>query len=531
MAILLQKMQGVQFLLLFTVGVFILFGFRVSYRVIAPRQVSGDAYGQLLQIQDIKEAGHRRPERPSKTAASGHYAYPYFALWALSFVPKRILDDVERFFSGIMDVIYALGFLVLVYLDVVTYQGALLSLAIFITTPQFMLPDLAHGRGLSSRKPGVLLTTASLLVYFYWVDSAIPLAFGLAILLGAAMVMTSKFSLQAYVFILIPTTVFVSPTALGLLALSLIVASLATVGRYPTILRTHLSHVYDYAVRKQYKRFDHSIPNPISFVRTLLNADSNKARLRLLKNNKRLRPFANNPFLTAVVVAVVLLGPEHLGLPSGYGVWIAGAIGAFVLTALPHMLFLGQAGRYLEYALYPSAVLIASAWTELGTVYQGIVLSLMGLGLLVEIFYIWSFQRFLVTPDRQDAFESLVSELKILDEGTVLIQPTYLSRGIAWETGNTVVEFLGGAGNSTEESTEELNTIYPDRMSFVTNDVEWLDNTFEPDWVVFDKMKIEELGLKENELRPPPVDPEFENEGFELYPFEAVWKTHTDNRE
>lgn len=511
---------------LFLTGIVVLFLLRVSYRLIAPGETKGDAFGQLLQIREMKRAGHRRPNKPSMSAGSGYYAYPYFVIWVLSFVPERFLKPVDRYFSGIMDVLFAVVFLYLVHLGILTYNGALLALAIFIATPQFMRPDLSHGLGLSSRKPGLLFTTVGLLSFFHWVNGGSLLSFALAVLFGGAMIMTSKFSLQAYLFILLPTTAFVTPTALLLIVLSLTVAIIGSRGRYLRILSGHLRHVYDYALNKQYKRFDHSPPNPVAFVRRLVGAETTRERLRLFKNNKRLRPFGDSPFMTAVVVAALLVGPEGLSLPPGYGVWIAASIGAFMVTALPHMLFLGQAGRYLEYGLVPSVVLIANAWAQLGPFYHAFVGLLIALGLMIEIFYLHLFRTYLVSPKRQRAFEDLIDELESVEDGTVLTQPTYTSRAIAWETDSTVVVFLGGNGNTTEESTQELNTLYPNSYGFATDDVEWIRDTFDPTWVVFDTFKIEELGLETNELAPPSTAPIYENEGFRLFRFESVYSSY-----
>lgn len=508
---------------LLLLGLALLFTVRSSYRYLVPAGAPGDAWGQLLQIADIRNAGHRRPEKPSAVVTSGHYAYPYFVLWLLSFLPERALMWVERHFSGLSDVVY-FGVVSSLYVTgVLALNELLLVLVVFVATPQFMRPDLAHGRGLSSRKPGVILTTVSLLAFVTWLQSGSPVLFGVSVLAGALMCLTSKFSLQAYLAVLLPMAAFVHWSALVLVPLSIAVAAVLSKGRYLRILRGHVAHVHDYATEKQYKMFSHDLPNPVRFVRAVLGADSVRDVLEVFNRSRRLRPLVDNPFIVATVAGVALgYAAGGIPVPRSYLVWIAGGVAAFVLTSLPHLLFLGQAERYLEYVFLPSSVLLARGWSAFGPRFQALVGLVVAGGIVVELTYVWGYRNVLYSPDRRKAIGDVADYLSGKPLGVILAQPTNTSRELAWKTGHRVVEFVGGNATTTSESVKELNTLYPDRYGFVTGDAAWLRDRFDPDWVVFDLEKIEEGDPGDVGLTPPDADPEYDNGLFEVYRFDAV---------
>jgi hypothetical protein len=509
------------FELIFVFALVTIFVFRIIYRIIEGDHADSDAYGQLLQIREIRRANHRRPESPNFSAAAGKYAYPYLVIWVLSFVPSRFLEDVERYFSGIMDVLYTLLFLVLLRFDILSEAGVLLALAVFFATPQFMRPDLAHGYGLSSRKPGLLFATGSLFSFYQWASTEVYVWFAVAVLCGAAMVMASRFSLQAYVFILLPSAIFVDISAIPLLILVLLTAVVVSRGRYLLILKTHISHMYDYATELQYKnKFDHNLPNPIGFVKAVLFADSYRERLDEVRTATILGELVMNPFVIPVVVGLVLL--ENTAVPVGFSIWIASTLAAFVLTSLPHLLFLGQPERYLEYGFLPAVVLLSSGTFTLGPEYKLLIaLTVVG-GFVVELFLIYLFTNNLSKPTGSNDKQELISYLKSKQKGVVLAQPTIILANIAWETEHDVVDFFGGTPHTSEKATQQYNKIYPNTYCFVTNDLDWLQREFAPDWVVFDLEKTD--GLEETDLSLPATSAIFENKRFKLYDFDTLYE-------
>lgn len=501
---------------------------RSVYRFMAPTHVDGDAYDFLLQIQDIKAAGHRRPEEPSQVVTSGVYSYPYLLPWVLSFCPARHLPLVERYFSGLADLAIGILIVAMAPLGPLTLEQVDLALLLFVFTPQFVRPNLSHGNGLSARKPGLLLVSTSLLGLSAWIVSGSVPAFSLAVLAGGFTMLTSKFGLQAWIAVVLVLSVGLAPLAILVVPLALAVAALLTWGRYLHIFEGHLQHLADYATAKQYKRFDHSLPNPVSWVRSLLAADGTRDRLELLYETRWLRAIVDTPFVPLVVLiaAETILTGEAFPVAPPLALWIGALVAAFVVTSLPHLLFLGQAERYFEYALVPSLILIARRWTTSPEVVTPLVLGGILVGIVTQLAYAWAYRNLFVSPERDAAVKRLVAALRDLDPGVVLVQPAYLARQIAYETDHHVVERLAGNSQSTERASREINRLFPETYDFVTADVDWLAETYDPDWVVFDLAKLREeseVGIHDAPgLAPPDGDPIWSGNGFEVYPFDRL---------
>lgn len=514
------------------VGIFVvlvaLFLGRSTYRLLAPHNIDGDAYDFLLQIEDIRKAGHRRPDKPSQVVTSGVYAYPYFLLWVLSFLPEPALERVERYFSGISDLVFAGLILSLVPLDILTVQQTLPGLVVFLFSPQFMRPNFSHANGLSGRKPGLFLASASLLGLVLATIGGELAFFAVAIVVAAAMMLTSKFSLQAWFFVVLGFGVLVDPLALVVIPAALVLAVVGSRGRYWHILRGHLSHVQDYAKTKQYKRFDHSFPNPIRWALALLRADTWRDRMEIVYETRWLRILVDTPYIPVTILVYGLAVREgvSLGVPLGIHVWMGILIACFVLISMPHLLFLGEAERYLEYALLPAVVLIGTGFQAFPTMVLALVAVAAGAGLVVQGVYVWAYRNIFYEPDRQQQGDEVLDALCDLDTGVVLVQPAFFARTIAYETPHKVVERLGGNSQSTERASREINRLFPETYDFVTDDIAWLEETYSPDWVVIDREKLAEEApdgrLSEAPGLAPPEDlPIWENDQFAIYPFKA----------
>lgn len=504
---------------------------RSGYRLIAPDHVDGDAYDNLLQIRDMKRAGHRRPDSPSEVVTSGEYAYPHFVLWMLSFLPTRALMLVERFFSPLNDLLLVGLVLGLVPLDVLTPEQALVALVILLCTPQLVRPDLPSGVGLSQRKPGLVLTTASLLSFSLWIGGGDVAFLVAAVCLGGFMMVTSKFSLQAFAFVCVGLTIAVTPAAIGLLCGSLLFAILVSRGDYLRILRGHILHLHDFATTKQYKRFEHRFPNPVTWTAELLRARSVDDLFELVYESRWIMAMLNTPFVIVLFGAYILAAYRGVNLGFGVGtayhVWAVTTVVCFVLISLPHLLFAGLAERYLQYGLLPALLLIVNAWSMMPAAVGVLIIGACAIGAVTELVYLWSFRRVFFPVERDRAIDGVVSALREEDPGTVLFQPAFIAREIAWRTEHDIVERLGGNSQSTDRASAEINRLFPKTYDFVTDETEWLAATYDPTLVVFDLEKLIEASTTGDVadapgLTVPDAEPKYRNEFFTIYKFEDI---------
>lgn len=497
-------------------GLVAVFLLRTVYIVLTPGAIDRDAFAHMLYAEDIREHGHRLPERPDQVVTSGEYAYPFFLHWVLSFVPPRYYPQIDRYFSPVMDVLVSLLILGLVPMGFASVGEAVAMVWIFAVTPQFMRPDLPSAIGLSGRKPGLIVTTIGILSFVIWSTADSLLALGMAVLFGALVFLTSKFSIQAFIVVCLAFGVGVNPAAFLLAPAAFVAAVTLSGGRYLPVFRGYLTFLHEYATVKQYKLFEPIRWNPLAILR---DVSSTEELLRAAYNNRIVRPTANNPYFVAVLVTYGWAGQTgaSLDFPWIFHVWIVGCLWAFVLTSLPHFMFLGKAERYLDYALLPATLLLVRGWQRFGTTYRVLVATLLLGGLGIIAIYVWSYRSMFFSTSHEDAWEELIEELRARDPGVVLVQPWWGGRRLAWYTDHKVVDCILNEGPADNE---EMDTLFPERYGIVTPDVGWLAEQYDPDWVVFDKRTLDDAeGIG---LLPPASSPLFENDHFSLYDFDAV---------
>jgi hypothetical protein len=502
----------------FVGGVVLLVGTRSIYGLLDPTGHSRDSFAHLLFATDIAENGHRIPAAPSKAATEGVYAYPYLMHWLLSFVPSAWYGRIERYFSGLNDLVLALLLSSLVPLGVLDPAEALIALLVVIATPELMRPDLSHGVGISARKPGLLLMTGSVLGFVVWLDAGTGAYLALSVLAAAGVLLTSKFSTQALMFVMVPMGLLVSPVGFLVLATAFTLAVGVSKGRYLDILRGHVSHLCDYAVSKQFKI---TYTKPEIRLPALGDVDSVRDLLEIGYRNAWVRPVVMNPAMAGVVV-VLLVKPEvasAVKAPPGMLVWFGASVGAFLLTSLPYLRFLGQAERYLEYGIIPAAATLAVTSTRVGgsvTLVAGAAI-LVGLAMIPAL--VWAHRTEFSNRRRSEELADVVEWLGGLADGTVLVQPIWTGRNVAWHTDHVVVDFVLNGGTTTA-SHREIRRLFPEEYGVVTADVEWIERQFSPDVVLFDTATIE--GFPENALRPPDGRPAYRNGRWEVYEFDEL---------
>lgn len=486
---------------------------RSIYTWLVPDAIDRDAYAHMLYVRDIKANGHRIPNRPRQVETSGTYAYPFLLHWLLSFQPLSWLQGIDRYFSSISDVAFGLLLLALIPLGVGDPWLVLFGLAVLLVTPQFLRPDLPNAIGLSSRKPGLLLTTASILAFTTWLLDGSAVALTVALLAGTAVFLSSKFSVQALLFVTLGLAT-VSVSALGLFVAAAILAVVLSGGAYLPVARSHVAHLHEYALVKQHKIFEPVRLNPIGIARDIHDFDD---LLRALYNNRLVRPLVNNPYAIAVGVTILARAwtGRSLGVPRVFYAWIGACVVAFVLTSLPYMLFLGKAERYLEYAFLPAVVVLGAGVRTFGPWYDLLVALFIASGVVVIGVYIWAYPRFFFSPADEHRWNELAAALAEFDPTTVLVQPFWGARRIAWSTDHSVVDFVMNEGTTPND---ESGALCPSRYAIVTSDTDWLAEQYDPELVVFDTEKRREIESGEG-LLPPASEPVFANGRFEVYRF------------
>lgn len=488
---------------------------RSVYAFLQPDAFGGDSFDHLLYARSIARNDHRIPRDIGYLATGGFAAYPYFLHWVVSFLPSTWADAIDNYASGTFDVIYVTLFGIAAATDVLSWTAALVGGIIFLATPQFVRPDMSHGTGLSARKPGQFVTTTAVLSFLVWVFRGGSELLAIAVLAGAVVFLTSKFAVQAFSFVMLGLSLTVDVTASAVLVAAFIVAVVASKGRYLEILAGHYRHLKNYALEYQF-RISYTKPTDLSaLLADLRSVSSAHDIFRLGRNNAIIRPLVSNPFLIGLF-ALVILGATP-PTPLGFDAWVLVGVGAFVLTSLPLLRFLGQAERYLEFTFFPAAVILARAWGT-GIIGNFIVTTVILAGVVVVVIYIYGYHAVLGDDERRQDLRDVADYLNENGDGVFFVQPRWDSAELAWRTGRPVIDISINAG-STPGTIEEANRLFPVDAGYFTDDSNWLREQYDPDQVVFLRDSAE---YPTSALRPPDIDPEYSNDLFAVFPFNAI---------
>lgn len=489
---------------------------RSVYHLFGPDISGSDSFGHLVQIRAFRRNGFRIPEKIPQSIYDMSFANPYLLPLTVAVLPRRWWEAVSKLFSGVMDLLFVAVLVGVYAIDLLTPHQLVLAALVFLLTPQLMRRDLSHGKSISARKPGTVLTTLSLLSFSLWVLHGELWFLLLAVALGALVPITSRFSVQAYLFLCAGIGLLVDPLALALFPAAMVVGIVVSGGFAWTILRSHVRFMYDYAVRKQYVRLYDGWKS-LDTLRSLLAVRRPRDLLEPVYESVLLLGLLNNPYVVAALAAIAFgagTGTET-GVPWVFVVWTLSSVVAFLVTSIYHLRFLGQPSRYLEFGLLPGSIVIARSYTELSTAYRAIIWASLAVGLATIVGYVWIHLQ-LYEPETDEAFDEVIEFLDTKDPAVVVTQHRAHGAEIAWKTDHRVSDYLGNRFTS-KASRVQFQRLYPGRADYVTEDIEWLRAEFGPDVVLFDT----NCDFRDGELQPPDATPLFENDRYEIYEFDA----------
>lgn len=389
-------------------------------RILRPNALNDDTYYHLLQSEYIRELGMKVPRKHPKFILPGKYIYPPVYHFILAFFPKKAREKFETISSALFDTFLVAIFLWL-SIQVLMPMGWSIQ-ELFLLGFCFSLSPGLVGIGVGPRAyQGTARTLSELisggvwiLLWANWANNNWITMSG-AILFGALLLNTSRFGGQMLLFftwimafILNSTTLMIFPIA------CFIVAIVISKGDYWRTFKYHLSHLRLYAV----KLVDiHPITIPRkSWIRP--KSFGELARTLLYDN---MGSILLSRFIVPLLALGLIIWNVSLNQLSNnftfIVVWLVSAFVVFIITSRPKFLFLGEAERYLEYALLPGFIMFGAL---INTKYQFPLL--IGLGLfhlilygIFTILFVLKYGR-----DKESDFSELIAALNNHDPAIVL---------------------------------------------------------------------------------------------------------------
>jgi hypothetical protein len=439
------------------------------------QEAAFDVHGHLYFAQSVARQGVGPFGRITmNVVGAGAYSQPFVWHWVIGrFDPERIRRQ-QSWLNGVIDAAFVVAAHALALQAGFDRETALLAVALYLLTPMWF-SSIAIGpriAGFTPRLSAEVATNLFFLVLMLPLPAPPALVFAAAIALAAFVLSSSKFGVQAMLF-LTPLACLLAQDLRPLLALVAATALLVVVSRGETLtqLRSQLGHLAWYFRENLRGRMHISERNSL---RALFRVEGATARERLTRF--AYRAVGENSF-TAVVLKMPLLGliafgAAQVGLDRLFGgehralaAPVAAAVVLFVLVSLRPLLFLGEAERYLNHVAFFVALLAARLTVEASLWPAALLLLAYG-------FTFWLLEAFALprlTPQRlrERAREdtAVLQHLKARPrQGSVLSYP-YHAGGGAWrimaETAHPVVFCLGLAPAFAARFNERYADAYP----------------------------------------------------------------------
>lgn len=424
------------------------------YPRILNRKFGVDIWTHLLYLKEY----HKQKKIPGKIEngflVPGVYDYPPVFIFIFSKFPFKLVEKYEFIFSPFFDsLLVVLIFFISFYLT----GNILLSLVtqiIYSLTPIIVLENSSA----TPRSLGYSLFTILFISLFLFVQNSEPVFLLIAIISGALIFLSHRFTTQGFLFFSIFFSILdKNPIYLLVFVSSFFLAVVFSKGFYLKVLRGHWGNLVFWNKNAKY-RFFHQIKGSYKEHKT------KDFIFKLYNQFLDFPPFVlaiTNPWTLPVFYIFFLALPfDSLFLRMLSWVMLSYVL-ALSTTWIPKLRFLGEGQRYLELSAFPTAFLSSKLLfeflkTELGILFI-FVYVLFGLGSLITILVI---QRKGIIKDKlrtiTPSMGNMFSYLKHLHEKPrLLCIPHQITTNTIYHTGCPV--FV----NASYEGINKISEVYP----------------------------------------------------------------------
>jgi hypothetical protein len=475
---------------------------RALPRLLHPNALVADSYFHMYCAEVIAQNSCRIPDRLPRVMLKHAYTYPFLYHLLLALFPPGFRPWAERLTGAAFDTVNVA--LVYLFSSWAVKLGGLLEgerLPILVTTLYAFSPALLRlGSGPrayngSPRVMGQTLYLIHLLCSFYAYSTRNRLALFVALIAGAAVIVTSKFGNQALLFFGIFFGLFVSYHYCWVLGGSLLVALLFSGGHAWKVIGGQVRHSIFYFSHLQRPFLSPHLPTLKRYIRSaaaqiwgLLRKGDLKGALEWWYSEPHPLHLLLTVYPQFLLLPTLLLQSGKMGHWEKFlSIWAAAGLFWFLLTKFRPFLFLGEGERYLEYALFPSL------WLMVGLCLPErklVVWSLLGYSLISAIYYLWSYhRRHQESEEEFDRAERAFRDLNKMPSGVIMPigafqwHTLYWSRFPVLTTGANIdgtilspEEFLLVYGNYPYPSEQFARIVKEYHVSYIVSDRAHLDH-------------------------------------------------------
>lgn len=496
---------------------------------------ANDSYTVLTIIDRIRENDHRFPDSYPNYLPRRPIGYPLLMHWTLSFLGEETVDRMLPYWGAIVETVHALvvmGFAhVLVTktaygLVVPSLPGTLLPGLVFALAP--ILVQASHGPGLifSARPLGSILLTLALLPVLGWLYTGQVWLVVLAVPPLVAVLLTHKFATQAAWFVFASlSAVTASPLPLALLLGATVLATVVTRGYYARVVHSHVAHVRYWTTLQFLPKWG---PEPNRALLDVLGGEPIRSVVRDLAptsytwfwRNELTYPYAYSPAILLPILVVATRTDFGAALPL-LG-WLFALVFAHLVVLLPGLRYVGAPGRYFQYAVAPTALLVPYAVYRIDLPLAPEV-PVSGpwlvLGLVVAYAALLAAREVRLTArvrtedeSSTDSFGPLREWLVDREPERIVTIPTYLSKHVLPYADHDFLRPRAPDHTGPDRRAQTSETL--EFISAPNPDLDRLRDMYDLEYAVFDREYVDEVPV---EYEEPDEEPLYADDRFVVY--------------
>ncbi len=483
--------------------------------------IGNDANFQMKFIDSIRENNNKIPKRIEQFLNAGYIGYPFFIYWTLSFLDKKTVSKIRPFFGAIVDTflvitIYIFSYYIFKTTDFYSNNSNLAFYsALFFATSPFLVRADGRAFSINGRAFGGLFYTLTMVFAILWERTGEAHWFFLSIFSGAIVFLSSRFGVQALIFINI-ILFFLTLKYIWIVipVLSLLMAIVFSKGIYIRSLLAHINHLAFYYTTIQYKHFYVvALRYPLQSLRKAFYSKKMTNVWAELYRVPLIKVISHYPLLVICFFA----STNNVYSLNILKLWIISGIIVFFIILIPKFSFIGEAERYLEFTVMPVS-LLSSIW--FGNLSNAGKISFMVPYMILSIILLcsnyWAAYNYGRGGKDKQTEKDVINYLKKVNKKlNILTIPTLFGKKIIRETRHNAVEY-GGTLGSTKESRDEFEYLYPKYYDLPTNNLQELLRKYSLDIIIINHMWLNNNKFL-NEYDFSALRKKFNNSEFTIY--------------
>lgn len=463
-----------------------------SYPRFVNREYGVDIWTHLIYLKEFKKQKKMPVNMKNGFIFSGDYDYPPVFMWILSKLPFRLVEKYEFLFSPFFDSIHLILIFLFAYMLTSSIYIAFLTQALYVLTPIIILENSSA----TPRSLGYTLFTIVMMSIFFYQNSGNMWLLILAIVSGALIFLTHRFTTQGFLFFAIIFGVLEKSLLFpSIFLVSFVLALVFSKGFYWKVLNGHLGNLMFWKKNIEH-RYAHQVKGNLSPKKT------KDFIFRIYTQFLKFPPFVleiTNPWILFTLIFILFNLNDNF-IISSFVLWITISYGLAIATMwIPFLRFLGEGQRYLELSAFPTAFIAAYVFvSSISTNWETPIVfayTLVGITSFVTILII---QRKAIineklrtlTPDMKKMFLYLRSMKR---KPRLLCIPHQITTNTIYHTGCFVYV------NASYKTINEISDVYP----FIKKPISEIMKKNNLDFILLNTeyASIEELGIENGKIK------------------------------